>query len=300
MTVEALKHNRVVDFVEYCKKHRLAVDDSFLYDEDLETFEPNADNPTYVITGQQGEIIAAASLIMDEYQKRGKRARFRIFLSEANDKDQYKLLLESLLKHTAGLERVYIFVPLANKLLSEAIKQLDFSVERYAFVMVREDLDVPELNLPDGYSIRNFQPGQDEEVWCEVRNAGFATLKGSETPRTPDMIAKMVSESDYIEGGMKILYHIDKPVGVARGAADEYENAPIMNIGPLAVLPEYQGKGLGRLLLRAALHVAKDKAYKRTILSVNGENERAQALYIREGFKQVEGAVCYEYRLVSC
>ncbi|WP_066319941.1 GNAT family N-acetyltransferase [Bacillus sp. FJAT-29814] len=299
MTVEALKRNRVVDFVEYCKKHRLEVDDSFLYDEDLETFEPNADNPTYVITGHQGEIVAAASLIIDEYQRKGKRTRFRIFHSEANDQIHYKILFEAILRHTSGLEKVFIFVPFANQPLSEAIEQLNFSVERYAFVMVREEWDVPEFNLPDGYQIRDFQPGQDEETWCEVRNAGFANLKGSETPVTPEMIAKMAADFDDIEGGMKILFHGKKPVGVVRVEADEYENAPIMNIGPLAIVPEYQGKGLGRLLLRAALHVAKEKAYKRTILSVNGENDRAQALYIKEGFKQVEGATCYEFRLAA-
>jgi mycothiol synthase len=82
-----------------------------------------------------------------------------------------------------------------------------------------------------------------------------------------------------------------------RGADDEYEKAPIMNIGPVAVIPKYQGKGLGRILLRAALQFAKEKGYKGTILSVNGENERAQALYIQEGFKQVEAVVCYQYFL---
>ena len=70
-----------------------------------------------------------------------------------------------------------------------------------------------------------------------------------------------------------------------------------MNIGPLAILPEYQGKGLGRQLLRASLQFAKENSYKRTILSVNGENERAQALYIQEGFKQVEGVTCYQFEL---
>jgi ribosomal protein S18 acetylase RimI-like enzyme len=34
--------------------------------------------------------------------------------------------------------------------------------------------------------------------------------------------------------------------------------------------------------------------FKRTILSVNGENDRAQALYMQEGFKQVEAVVCYQ------
>jgi mycothiol synthase len=110
-------------------------------------------------------------------------------------------------------------------------------------------------------------------------------------------VTKLLHDDDYLEGGMMLLFHQGKPVGVIRGADDEYENAPIMNIGPVAVIPEYQGRGLGRILLRASLKFAKEKGYNRTILSVNGENERAQALYIQEGFKQVEAVVCYEYFL---
>ncbi|MGG3467555.1 GNAT family N-acetyltransferase [Neobacillus pocheonensis] len=297
MRVEALGSMRVKEFVEYCQKHRKEVDDSFLYEEHLKKFAPDSENPTYIVTNPQGEIVAAASLIIDEYNRRGKRARFRIFHSEINDKSLYLQLLKSLQKHTSGLDKVFIFIPLANEPLAEMMEQLNFSVERYAFLLVREEMDIPEVSLPEEYVMRNFVPGKDEEIWSNVRNAGFATLKGNETPVTPEMVSKLISSSDYLEGGMEILFHKEKPVGVVRGAADEYEDEPIMNIGPLAILPEYQGKGLGRQLLRASLKFAKEKSYNKTILSVNGENERAQSLYIQEGFKQVEGVTCYQFVL---
>lgn len=174
--------------------------------------------------------------------------------------------------------RIALYYELGNQSLSKVMEELEFSIDRYAFLLVRENMDVPELSLPEGYMIRDFLPGKDEEIWCEVRNAGFANLKGNETPVTPDMVEKLVESTDYIDGGMKILFDKDIPVGVVRGAKDEYEGAPIMNIGPLAILPGYQGRGLGRILLRAALHFAKRKSFQRTILSVNGENERAKSL----------------------
>lgn len=297
LKVEVLTAERVKDFVDYCRKHRNEVDDSFLYEEDLKAFELNAENPTYIMINQQGEIIGAASLIIDEYNRRGQRARFRIFHSESEATSTYKGLLQALLKHTEGLKKVYIFIPLINTPLMAFMEQLNFSIERYAFLLVREGLDVPEVNVPKDYRIESFRPGIDERIWSEVRNAGFAKLKGNEIPVTPEMVAKMVSSNDYLDGGMKIISHLGRPVGIVRGADDEYENAPIMNIGPLAIIPEYQGLGLGRLLLRASLQFAKEKGYNKTILSVNGENERAQALYIKEGFKQVEGVACYEYVL---
>lgn len=299
MQVEALKNERIKDFVEYCKRHKAEIDDSFLYDEDLRDFKPNDENPTYIVTNQQGEIKATASLIIDEYYRKGRKARFRIFHSEIEDEESYKLLMQAILKHTKGLDKIFIFIPVANKKLIEFIEELKFTVERYAFVLVREGLEVPEVKLPEEYSIRPLRLGEDEEAWCKVRNAGFANLKGSETPKTPEDVAKMISSDDNIEGGSMILYHNERPVGVVRCAKDEYEDLPIMNIGPLAIIPEYQGKGLGRMLLRASLKFAKEKSYDRTILSVNAENERAKSLYVQEGFKQVEAVICYEYRVNS-
>jgi len=295
--VEELEKERVHDFVSYCKKHRNEIDDSYLYDFELREFTVDDENPTYLALNERDEIVGTASLVMDDYHKRGKRARFRIFHCETQDMKCYQQLLEAVLKHTTNLDKVFLFIPVVNNKLIEMMEALKFSVERYAFLLVREDLDVPEVQLPDGYELRPFRPGQDEEHWLKVRNAAFSTLKGSETPLTIEGVIKLLTDDDYLEGGMKILFDQEMPVGVIRGAHDEYVEAPIMNIGPVAILPEYQGRGLGRSLLRASLRFAKEKGYKRTILSVNGENERAQALYIQEGFKQVEAVVCYQYFL---
>lgn len=297
MKVEALKNEKIEEFINYCKKHRMGIDDSFLYDEDLRDFKPNEDNPTYIVTDNQGELKATASLIMDDYNRRGKKARFRIFHSEIEDIECYKMLIQAILKHTEGLDNIFVFVPLVNKKLMKFIEKLEFTVDRYSFLLAREDLDVPEFGFPEDYAIRPLKAGRDEQIWCDVRNAGFAKLKGSETPITPQMVSKMILGEDNIEDGSMILYHKDRPIGVVRGSKDEYEDLPIMSIGPLAIIPEYQGKGLGRILLRASLNFAKEKSYKRTILCVNAENERAKALYVEEGFKQVEAVVCYKYEI---
>ncbi len=299
MQVKALKNERIGDFVEYCKRHRMEIDDSFLYDEDLRDFKPNDENPTYIVTNQQEEIKATASLIIDEHNRRGRKARFRIFHSEIEDVECYKLLMHAILKHTEGLDRIFVFIPTENKKLIESIEELNFTVERYSFLLVREGSEVSEVKLPEGYSIRPLILGEDEETWCKVRNASFANLKGSETPITPENVAKMISSDDNIEGGSMILYHNERPVGVIRCTNDEYEELPIMNIGPLAIIPEYQGKGLGRLLLRTSLKFAKEKSYDRAILCVNAENERAKSLYIQEGFEQIEAVICYEYKVNS-
>ncbi len=299
MKIEALKNERIQEFVNYCKRHKTEVDETFLHDEDFKDFKFSEENPTYIAENEAGDIIAGASLIINDYYRNGRMGRFRIFHSEHEDIQLYDGLLQCILKHTEGLDKVIVFVSMASKKMMALMENLKFTAERYSFLMVRGNDEVPATGLPEGYEVREFRPGQDEEAWCTVRNASFARLKGSETPRTPKQIADDMAAEDNIEGGSMILYHNDRPVGVVRGTKDDYEGSPIMCIGPLAIIPEYQGKGLGRSLFRASLRFAKEIGYKRTILCVNAENERAKALYLQEGFGEVEASVCYRYDLKS-
>jgi mycothiol synthase len=295
MNIEILKQNRINDFINFCKKHRNNLDDSFLYDEDLEKFEPNNENPTYLLTNDNGNIIGAVSLIIDEYNRRGKKGRFRIMHSEVCEKNDYELMFKAILAHTQGISKFFLFIKEENKKTAEILHALNFQIERYAVLLQREDLDIIPPVFPEDYSLKTFRPGKDENAWCEVRNAGFAKLAGSETPITPDMVSKMLDSNNNLDGGLLILYHKDNPVGVVR-ASKEYENGETYTfIGPLAVKPEYQHMGLGKNLLRAALDYGKSQEMPKAMLSANADNFRALDLYFKEGFKKIECVICYNY-----
>ncbi len=294
MNVEKLLHKDKEDFIAFCLRHRNKVDDSFLYDEALENFIPDEENLTFIIK-KEGNIIAAASLIIDEYHRRGRCGRFRIFYSEDKNPKIYSILLEEVIHHIKEIDKVFLFVPLTNSELTDNLQGLHFAIDRYVFILVKEITGPPAINLPAGYSIREFQLGKDEEEWCNIRNTAFSNLRGNSTPITPDMVSKLVDSSEYLEGGLLFLMHNNNPVGIIRGANDEYEGERAMNIGPLAILPAYQGKGLGRQLLRIALEYAHKKEYKKVTLCVNADNERAKELYLGEGFVQIEGMIAYEY-----
>lgn len=168
MKIEALKSERIEDFVNYCKKHKMEIDESFLHDEDLKDFKPDNENPTYVAVDEKGEIKAAVSLIIDDYNRRGRRARYRIFHSEIDDIECYSMLLQAVLKHTEGLDKVFIFVPVVNEKLMKFIEDLKFKVERYSFLLIREDSELPEVCLPEDYEIRSFKPGHDERYMLKL------------------------------------------------------------------------------------------------------------------------------------
>ena len=299
MKLEPLTPVHLTGFADYCRRHRNEVDDSFLYEEDLAAFEPNSDNPTYILTNEQGRITAVASLILNEYYRWGRKGRFRIFHSEKDDLQCYSTLFQGILQHVDGLDQVFLYVPLANASIQRRMSELSFQVERYAFILVRDVNHIPPYHLPNGYEFRPFVVNRDEAAYCHIRNIAFANLAGSETPITPKMVSDMTKAPDYIEGGVLLLYHCEEPIGILRCSSDEWEDQPVMNIGPLALIPEYQGRGLGRILLRKALQFTKDYGYDRAYLSVNGENERAKSLYLSEGFQQVEGVACNVYKLPS-
>ncbi|MBO9129128.1 GNAT family N-acetyltransferase [Bacillus sp. 165] len=295
MKIEYLQSENTPDFIAYCKKYRESVDDSFLIDEEIEKFTPDDENPTYIVLDEKQEIVGAVSLLMDSYFQRGKRARFRIFHSVLSEQAIYKQMLETVLQHAARLEKVFLFVPEKNKELQAMMHALHFTVERYAYMLTREDKEVPAFLFPTGYSVRAFQFNQDEEDYCIVRNAGFAKLAGSETPVTPEEIHKMQDRDDFIEEGTFLLYDEQTPVGVVRTYKEDFQGAIYLGVGPLALVPAHQGKGLGRNLLRTALLHGQKIGLTKAMLSVNADNENAINLYIQEGFQKEEAFVCFQY-----
>lgn len=64
-------------------------------------------------------------------------------------------------------------------------------------------------------------------------------------------------------------------------------------ISDLHVLPEFQGKGVGRALLREALRRIEEKAVPVIYLETDEDNERARALYETAGFSQFARVVRY-------
>ncbi|TWI14231.1 ribosomal protein S18-alanine N-acetyltransferase [Aerolutibacter ruishenii] len=60
--------------------------------------------------------------------------------------------------------------------------------------------------------------------------------------------------------------------------------AHILNV---CVAPEHQGRGLGRRLVRAVMHVARGRGAERVFLEVRPSNVGAIALYHDEGFNEI-------------
>lgn len=122
----------------------------------------------------------------------------------------------------------------------------------------------------------------DVAAITEVTIAAFKTLKISN--HTEQFIiealraARALSLSLVAEAGGRVVGHIAfSPVTISDGSTDWY------GLGPVSVLPEYQGKGIGSALIREGL--ARLKALKAQGCCLVGHPE----YYPRFGFRNIPG-----------
>ena len=62
----------------------------------------------------------------------------------------------------------------------------------------------------------------------------------------------------------------------------------VVELKRMFILPEYQGKGYGRLLLEYAIDYAREQQYHKICLDTRKQFSTAQHLYRRSGFKETE------------
>jgi mycothiol synthase len=294
MKVERLRDEMVEDFIEYCKKYRENPNDEGLSDIDLEDFEIDKENLTYILVSDNN-IKGAASLILDDFYKQGRMGRLRIFHSIENEVDNYKIMLRAILEEIEGIDKIFIHIDQKNEGMAEILTSLQFKLGGYSFTMIREDKEVPKATFPEGFELKTFKENRDEVDWCKVRNIGFP----EDPPRTPENVC-LYWKSDpqcHLEDGMMLLYYNKEPIGTIRASVEFEAGEAYTYISVVCVNPEHRGKGLGRNLLRAAIDYGRSKGMPKAMLCVDIENESALNLYLREGFIKYKASVVYEYKL---
>jgi GNAT superfamily N-acetyltransferase len=148
--------------------------------------------------------------------------------------------------------------------------------------MVRPDLrGLPTYPLPSGFSMCPFRPG-DETPWVHV-------IRASETFfEVKDSLFGEQFGAD-LPGAMKrVLFVVDEATGspVATTAAwyGEGEYAGWGRVHWVAVLPEYQARGLGRGMISHTLALLSGLGHERAYLKTSTGRTAAIKLYLRCGF----------------
>ena len=148
--------------------------------------------------------------------------------------------------------------------------------------------------LPEGYRLRPFVPGADDDAWVALNARAFADHPEQGRLTLDDLHARM-AEPWFDAAGFLLA---EAPDGSLAGfhwtkvhPADP-ETAAHGEVYALGVDPAHQGAGLGRALLDAGLaHLAT--RVRDVVLYVDGDNAAALRVYERSGF--VRRAIDVQY-----
>lgn len=157
---------------------------------------------------------------------------------------------------------------------------LGFTFARRFWEMERPANDLPHPAWPPGIVPRVFD-GSDVALadYNDVYNASFASHYRF-VPSTVDTLRARCETPGFIPGSVMLAYVGDRVAGFCRN----FVTSSAGEIATLGVAPAFQGRGLGRALLRWGVRWLGEREATPITLLVDGENESALRLYRSDGF----------------
>ncbi len=223
---------------------------------------------------------------------------FSPIIDPENDSENIALQLIEVSKENivargfTRLEIEFAFLSDAHQKLSR--KYIDW-YEKCGFQFAAEEVHmkadlstiaVPELAIPEGYAIRRFS----EVHYDRLEVSGFRTFENgqdqlflsmSHAEQQVNIQHFFNKTSPFVEDASLVLEHEGDIIGfiITRGREGEIE------IGPVGLVPDFKGKGLGSFLLGQALSTLQNNKEKTVVLDMSVGNIPARKLYTKYGFK---------------
>jgi mycothiol synthase len=165
---------------------------------------------------------------------------------------------------------------------------------------------VPPPDLPEGVSLREFRPGEDDEAWLAVNGRAFAdhpdqgrwTLSGlrirmAEPWFDPAGFLLATAADGRILGFHWTKVHGEIHVHPHPDGRQPHHHEPIGEVYVLGVDPSAHGLGLGTALTLAGLRHLRGQGLDQAMLYVDESNSRATRLYSGLGFARWATDVCF-------
>jgi len=157
---------------------------------------------------------------------------------------------------------------------------------RRTLQLLRVELPVEVTPVPPGATLRNFEPGRDEEIWLAQNNAAFADHPEQGAWHEDDL-AERTHEPWFDPSGF-LLLEIDGHLAASCWTkVHELHPDRFGEIYVVSVHPAFQGRHLGRVMVTQGLAALRRKGVASAILFVDESNTGARALYRALGFTLV-------------
>lgn len=147
--------------------------------------------------------------------------------------------------------------------------------------MMRDDLEnVSHFDWPQGFSIRPFEAG-DDQTWWEIHELA-----------DPLQAHRLGTHRQFFGDDFDQLrarqYFIVSPDGQPIGTATAWlDSAELGRVHWVAIVPEFQGRGLAKPLISHILERLRELGHARAILDTSSQRPRAISLYKKFGFVEI-------------
>lgn len=148
--------------------------------------------------------------------------------------------------------------------------------------MRRPNLEgLPEVQTPEGYSYRTYQPG-DEAHWCRIMEGSI--WEGWTVEKSRNF---MFDLPQFNPEALFFATHEGSPVGSACAWTESPEERQIGSVHMVAVLKEHRGRRLGYWLSLLTLHHLRERGFREAYLLTDDWRLSAIKAYLDLGFEPV-------------
>ena len=205
-------------------------------------------------------------------------------------------IVRSALARAAGLGARVLHVCVGTSpFWGELLGEEGFSQVRTYWLMQWRQDELPSVEVPQGFLIERFQPG-DEERLTQVQNASFSGSWGF-CPNTVQEISYRAGMAHSPPEGILLLAHGDDTAGYCWTCVLGDSQNSIGVIGMVGIVPAYRGRGLSKPILLAGMEHLRSRGVEHIRLDVDGENSPALKLYDSVGFSKAQELYWFEARL---
>ncbi|MBS4174941.1 N-acetyltransferase [Bacillus sp. FJAT-49736] len=158
----------------------------------------------------------------------------------------------------------------------------------------KSNIPIPLPVLPKGYSFKR-PTTEDAEYWAKIDNEAFSWRKNKSEIQKENVIFEFNSLEFSPDFYILCLNERREPVGFICGKEEGPQRGVIST---LAVLPDYQGVGIGKALLSEIMNRMQEHDINHIRLSVDANNPTsAIQLYEKSGFKMGKRIIHYIYEM---
>lgn len=210
----------------------------------------------------------------------------------------YKLLNDAAIKHS--IERntslYHVQVDDHDTELIKILKSEEFRHVKSYFNLVWSADFLSRLELPQGFSLREFQRDKDEALLTDLQNTSFYNSWGF-SPNTVEEIQARVRMERCEDNGIIFIEDQGRAAGYNWTLSQKSEDSSLGWISMTGVDPKYRGRKLGKAIVLAGMHYLKTQKMSQIALEVDSDNIIALNLYNQLGFEISAQTLWFEKNL---